>query len=198
MELSGYSTPWNSRLIYNCDRPIDKLNRNKRQQGVSISEISRTLPSRQWLQGVYLCALATTTVLVANVVLFIAASVLAYRDDHDHGFSTETIFTGSCDVTKRWDSGLHLAINLLSTVLLAASNYCMQSLAAPTRDDVDRFHSRRVWLDIGVPSIRNLFKIGGRQPLIWLLLLLTSTPIHLMYVYDKRSRDEDDADRMQI
>lgn len=76
---------------------------------------------------------------------------------------------------------LHLAINVLSTVLLGASNYCMQCLSSPTRGDVDKAHSKGVWLDIGVPSVRNLRRISGRRFALWCLLAVSSIPLHFLY-----------------
>lgn len=52
----------------------------------------------------------------------------------------------------------------------------MQSLVAPTRNDVDKPHAKGKWLDIGVPSMRNLRVVGYGQLVIWGLLLITATP----------------------
>lgn len=38
---------------------------------------------------------------------------------------------------------MHIIINILSTALLAASNYVMQCLSAPTRPDVNEAHTQR-------------------------------------------------------
>ncbi|KAI4197238.1 MAG: hypothetical protein LQ350_006069 [Teloschistes chrysophthalmus] len=76
---------------------------------------------------------------------------------------------------------LHLAINILGTALLSASNYCMQCLSAPNRQEVDRAHQRQVALDIGVPSLRNLRHISRKRLLLWILLAISSIPLHLFY-----------------
>lgn len=78
---------------------------------------------------------------------------------------------------NRW---AHLVINLLSTVLLSGSNYCMQCLSAPTRSDIDRSHARARWLDIGVPSIHNLQHIPRKRLILWLILGISSLPLHLL------------------
>lgn len=57
----------------------------------------------------------------------------------------------------------------------------MQCLSAPTRKEIDRAHARGVWLDIGIPSVRNLRYISKRRVLIWALLGLSSLPLHLFY-----------------
>lgn len=71
--------------------------------------------------------------------------------------------------------------NVLSTLLLGASNYTMQCLASPTREEVDRAHSQNRWLDIGVPSIRNLTRISSHRKVLWWLLVISGVPLHLLY-----------------
>ncbi|PWY70808.1 hypothetical protein BO94DRAFT_502156 [Aspergillus sclerotioniger CBS 115572] len=92
-----------------------------------------------------------------------------------------TIYEGSCSRTKAWTTGLHLLINVLSTVVLGASSYCMQCLTAPARNDVDRAHGERVWLHIGVASLRNLAWAERSRLALWMALAITSLPIHLIY-----------------
>jgi hypothetical protein len=87
---------------------------------------------------------------------------------------------GDCGDIKNLNRGLHIFINILSTILLSGSNYCMQCLSAPTRTDIDRAHAKLTWLDIGVPSIRNLKHISRRRFWLWLLLGLSSVPLHLL------------------
>lgn len=43
-------------------------------------------------------------------------------------------------------------------------------------------HAKRRWLDIGATSIKNLRVVSNRRKIIWLTLLLTSLPIHLLLV----------------
>lgn len=76
-------------------------------------------------------------------------------------------------------------INVLSTVLLSGSNYCMQVCSAPTRRDIDLAHSSATakWLDIGVPSLRNLKHISLRKRALWCLMGLSSLPLHLLSVH---------------
>ncbi|KAJ5154792.1 uncharacterized protein N7500_010231 [Penicillium coprophilum] len=42
--------------------------------------------------------------------------------------------------------------------------FFQQCLAAPTRQAIDRAHRQGSWLDIGVPSVRNLFRLLTRYP----------------------------------
>ena len=93
-----------------------------------------------------------------------------------------SLYEGSCSLVKNIDIVSHLLINGLSTLLLGASNLCMQLLAAPTREEVDGAHSKKKWLDIGVPSWRNLKSISRTRRLMWCILGLSSVPLHFMYV----------------
>lgn len=126
--------------------------------------------------GATLCASTAATVLIINIVLTIWATK---KNGTTHGLAT--IQDGSCQKTKNLSLWLHLAINVLSTMLLAASNYCMQCLSSPTREEVDKAHTRHVWLDIGVPSVRNLGKISRRRTILWWLLAFSGIPLHLLY-----------------
>ena len=57
----------------------------------------------------------------------------------------------------------------------------MQCLSSPTREEVDKAHNLGQWLDIGIPSIRNLRRISRRRLVLWWLLAGSSIPLHLMY-----------------
>lgn len=64
---------------------------------------------------------------------------------------------------------------------LSAGNYCMQCFSSPTREEINRAHREGIWLDIGVPGIRNLNKISPARVLLWSLLGLSGIPLHLLY-----------------
>lgn len=129
-----------------------------------------------WRVGVTICASTAATVLIINISLTIWASA---KNGLSSGLAT--IQDGSCQKTKDLSLWLHLVINVLSTILLAASNYCMQCLSSPTREDIDRAHSHHTWLDIGVPSVRNLRSIARNRVVLWWLLALSGIPLHLLY-----------------
>ena len=91
-----------------------------------------------------------------------------------------TLYQGDCTIVKRADTLTHLLINTLSTLLMGASNLALQLIAAPTRKDIDKAHSAGIWLDIGVPSLRNLSRIPRVSLAIWCCLALSSIPIHFL------------------
>lgn len=135
-----------------------------------------------WIKGVYICAYATAGLLLLNTILISVAGGLASKNTGSGGSTnSQVVYNGSCAITSRWNTALHFIINVLSTGILAASNYCMQTLVAPTRDEVDLCHAKRRWLDIGGSSFRNLFAIPFDRLGLWLILILTATPFHLLY-----------------
>ncbi|KAH5117022.1 hypothetical protein HBH71_117950 [Parastagonospora nodorum] len=69
----------------------------------------------------------------------------------------------------------------MSTMLLSASNYTMQVLSSPTRNDIDKAHAKSEHLDIGVLSMRNLARIPKRRLFLFIIMALSSIPIHLFY-----------------
>ncbi|KAF3805184.1 hypothetical protein GCG54_00010460 [Colletotrichum gloeosporioides] len=90
------------------------------------------------------------------------------------------IWEGEHKTVKIWNTTIHVLINIISTALLAGSNYCMQCLMAPTRSELNKAHSERTWLDIGVPTIRNLRSITLQRKSLWILLSISSLPLHLL------------------
>ena len=126
--------------------------------------------------GVLCCALAAGIELLLNIILSIVI-------DTNYGISDgfATLQDGDCNKTKWLNLWLHLLINALSTLLLGASNYSMQCLSAPTRQDLDAAHRRHIWMDIGVPSVRDILRISRPRRLLWCLLVLSSIPLHLIY-----------------
>ncbi|KAF2175728.1 hypothetical protein K469DRAFT_743214 [Zopfia rhizophila CBS 207.26] len=127
-----------------------------------------------WRFGAINCAISATIVFLINFIVTIWGSV---HKNANPGIMLE----GDCEQVRRMNTGLHFLINLLSTILLSSSNYCMQCLSAPTRKEVDKAHAEGTWLDIGVPSIRNLRYISKQRVILWLVLGLSSLPLHLFY-----------------
>jgi hypothetical protein len=128
-----------------------------------------------WRGGFVACIAIAMFVLLLNLIL---AIVVATRWKPELGIATA--YAGDCEVASRWTTAIHLLINLLSSLLLGASNYCMQRLVAPTRQEIDNAHARKRWLDIGMPSIRNLLYISKSRIALWVLLGLSSVPLHLV------------------
>lgn len=120
---------------------------------------------------------AITTAIVLSLNLLFAFVVLFKYDSND---GVGILFEGDCGVVKRWDTALHLIINILSTALLAASGFTMQCLSSPTREEVDLAHKYRQSLEIGLLSLTNLFHMRTWKAVFWTLLCLSSMPLHLL------------------
>jgi hypothetical protein len=90
------------------------------------------------------------------------------------------LITGEEATISRWNTAFHVFINALSTVLLSGSNYTMQVLSSPTRDDIDKAHAKKWWMEIGVLSPRNMHGIPHRRTWLCVLLSLSSIPLHLL------------------
>ncbi|RAH72637.1 uncharacterized protein BO66DRAFT_427106 [Aspergillus aculeatinus CBS 121060] len=137
---------------------------------------------REWLKGAVICSLITATILAVNSIMLIVALIFAYRQSSNHGqFQMVELFTGNCSLANRSATGIHVVINVLGTILLGASSYVMQCLGAPSRSDIDRAHARSRWLNIGTFSFRNFAIMSPKRKVLWGLLLLSSTPIHVIY-----------------
>lgn len=115
------------------------------------------------------------SVLTTNVII-----AIVLRAKYKHSEAVVILHEGDCGKIKRFNLIFHVIVNILSTLLLGASNLCMQLLAAPTRDEVDKAHRKGYWLDIGVPSWRNLNYISMKRKLLWWCLGISSIPLHFM------------------
>lgn len=132
---------------------------------------------RGWRKAVIASAVLTFVILIINIV-FLAAALAKYSIEHGVGL----IYHGDCGVVKRWDTILHLVINILGTALLAASSYCMQCLSSPSRSEVDAAHARGMSLDIGIASFTNFLHMRLWKGTLWLILCLSTIPLHLLSV----------------
>lgn len=128
---------------------------------------------RGWLMGIALAVVAAVSTLIVNIIFLILGTQL-YQTDSDDG--VVTLIQGSCEKVDRLKTWLHLVINILGTILLSTSNYTQQCISAPTRDDVDVCHRKKDWMEIGVPSLRNLTRISRKRAALWLVLALSSVP----------------------
>lgn len=131
-----------------------------------------------WRFGVAVAAAAACTVLLTNLLLVV---IIAAKSPTNDGIAT--VYEGDCKVVTYWSTGLHVLINILSSALLAASNYTMQCLAAPSRKEIEHAHCQGDWLDIGLPSLHNMIHgyLPTRRVVTWWMLCLSSLPIHFVF-----------------
>ncbi|KAI1074771.1 hypothetical protein F5B20DRAFT_426034 [Whalleya microplaca] len=119
------------------------------------------------------------SVLLLLLIGFLIAAVIGTNDIRQ----TFLLYTGDCKSggATRTNFALHLLLNVLSTAILASSNFFMQVLNAPTRKEVDLVHAKGHWVDIGIPSLRNIFRVSRFKSVAWTILFLSSVPIHLLF-----------------
>ncbi|KAJ5726112.1 uncharacterized protein N7483_007469 [Penicillium malachiteum] len=180
--ISGVSTPWNH------SRSLEYQNLDKSAPLKGYKDATWSFPGLSFWRDrdewgkVRKCPWIAGAVLVLNIILALAAVGVGYSKEVNKGeFEMVELYEGSCNTSSRIATILHLVINILSTVLLGASNYTMQCLGAPSRADVDRAHQKHNWLDIGTFSVRNLGIMNWKRRILWAFLLSTSVPIHMLY-----------------
>lgn len=131
-----------------------------------------------WRFGILTGTILAFLSLIINTAL--SGVTAASTESVTNSGNGKALYEGDCDKVRGLNIGIHLIINMLSTVLLGASNYGMQCLSAPTRADVDEAHSKGIWLNIGVLSVRNLGRISGKRVFLWFILGLSSLPLRLL------------------
>ncbi|KAH8589129.1 hypothetical protein B0O99DRAFT_692866 [Bisporella sp. PMI_857] len=148
-------------------RPVELIETRPEKRG-----LSRLIGYKR---GLVLYAAATGIILLFNIIWLIWARA-KYGLDGDIG----TISRGSCADSEALDSNLHLVINILSTIVLTASTKFMLIAYSPSRAEIDGAHERRRCLSVGSLGFRNLMAISWRKIIVYLLLMLTSSPFHLL------------------
>jgi hypothetical protein len=129
-----------------------------------------------WRMGVLAGCVMSAFVLSCNIAILIAGSQI--HGGYKQGIAD--LVSGSAPDISRWSTAAHLIINVFSTILLGASNYTMQVLSSPTRNDIDKAHTKRKWLDVGILSMRNLGTIPRKRAMLWGVLAFSSVPLHLL------------------
>lgn len=126
-----------------------------------------------WRGGVLASVVSAGSVLLVNLVFTIWAAAKSQS-----GINIGVIWEENCSTVRQADLWIHIVVNILGTVLLGSSNYTMQCLSSPTRRDVDIAHSKGQYLDIGLPSFRNLK--GWRKKCLFGLLVASTIPLHFL------------------
>ena len=130
-----------------------------------------------WRFGVPTGFLIAVSVLMLNIILLILS--VSQPGGYQSG-GIAILARGSSTTISAISAAYHVLLNVLSTLLLGASNYTRQVLCSPTRTDVNCAHENGKSLDIGVFSFRNLRHISRRRLWLWCMLALSSLPLHLM------------------
>lgn len=131
-----------------------------------------------WRFGVFTSIVAVTTCLIAELIMLVCAVALNKPEGDKDGIGV--LYVGDCAKVERISTILAIPLNIIATVLVATSNYVMQCLSAPSRKDVDEAHAAGSYLNIGISSVHNLLHNLSWKSALWLSLVLTTIPIHLL------------------
>jgi hypothetical protein len=131
--------------------------------------------------------------IIAYLLLFISlgtavsAGTIAYFTLHTtEGYSmlslqSITLFTGQCDSSlQTYNLVAHFLINGLGTIVLASSNYLQQICSSPSISEIAMRVGQGRDFQFGSNSPGSVFRQKFTLTLVWILLVLTSLPLHLM------------------
>lgn len=193
IELSSIRTLRSAKSDYTIDGSFDdskggyselsltEYGNDYHHRGLGSDQIPLIPPTlrERWTSGWRLGAYSAACIALVSLIVNMAAAIWLKRHP-DASSNLVEVYNGSCSEVSRMDIWVHLLINAISTLLLGGSNYCMQCLSAPTRREIDKVHAKGQYLDIGVPSYRNLSSIAWPRVIMWWILGLSSIPLHLM------------------
>ncbi|OTA80094.1 hypothetical protein M434DRAFT_86712 [Hypoxylon sp. CO27-5] len=109
---------------------------------------------------------------------------------------TLPFYGGGCDggSVSQVNTVLHLLINIISTLVVTSSNFFMQVLNSPSREELNKAHLKGSWMGIGIPSVRNAFSVSRFKTWCWICLFISSIPMHLFFnsaIFQEDQRNSD-------
>jgi hypothetical protein len=115
----------------------------------------------------------------------VVAAIVFIKTRHKSGSllsnQSITLFTDQCNSSLHTYNLIgHFIINFLGTIVLASSNYLQQICSSPTLDVIKKRIEKGKDLKFGSNSPSSVFSQKKTLTLLWLSLLLTSLPLHIM------------------
>ncbi|OTA69970.1 hypothetical protein K449DRAFT_360814 [Hypoxylon sp. EC38] len=139
---------------------------------------SRDGGSTGWKQAakVNCTILAATSVTLIGCLIAVTTKVGGIKH-------TLPFYHGGCDggSVSQVNVVLHLLINIISTLVVTSSNFFMQVLNSPSREELNTAHFKGSWVGVGIPSVRNAFSVSRFKTWCWICLLISSIPMHLLF-----------------
>ena len=129
---------------------------------------------------VVLAFLSTVATIVIFVLTHQRAGISKLYELYPHSLP---ILKESCDSRTLQIQNLiaHFLVNCVGTVILGMSNYIQQLCSSPTEEDISHGFRTRGDTQFGANSPTSVLKMSHKNlRLIWISLLLTSLPVHLM------------------
>lgn len=111
-----------------------------------------------WRAGVAINMFMAFLILAASVTCLALASAKGHMTTWE-----STLMQGNSTTVEGISRGIMAGVNIFAIVLIAGANYVVQILNSPTRAEVDNAHQNFEWLDIGIPSLRNLSLISSTR-----------------------------------
>ncbi|KAJ4267481.1 hypothetical protein NW762_003588 [Fusarium torreyae] len=111
-----------------------------------------------WRAGVAANMFLAFLILVASIACLALASAQGHMSS-----SESSLMEGSSVKVEGIARGIMAVVNAFAIILIAGANYVVQILNSPTRAEVDNAHTSLEWLDIGIPSLRNLSRISSTR-----------------------------------
>uniref|UniRef100_L2G008 DUF6536 domain-containing protein n=1 Tax=Colletotrichum fructicola (strain Nara gc5) TaxID=1213859 RepID=L2G008_COLFN len=128
-----------------------------------------------WRINTLICAILVWLMTVLLWVLLLTS----FSKNHDLS-DMPPFYAADCHDTRRVMVVVRLLVGALSTLVIVSSYIFMQLLVSPTREDVDRAHAQRRWMDIGCMSVKNLRFISNGRRVLFVLFGLIWIPFHLL------------------
>lgn len=147
----------------------------RRRLGTRIVSIVYNNVLAGWRAGLLRAFVFSLAALIVNIVVFLWL-FLHFNTTGGIGL----LSTSNCTEVGAIQTAIKISLNVVSTLILGASTYAMQGTTSPTREEVDRAHKKGRWLEIGTQSWRNLSYVSKKNVSIWVVLALTSLPLHLV------------------
>lgn len=158
---------WFRRFVLRSGRNYSKVNVESRQM----------TKRHGWRAGSLVSCIFVGLVLTFNTTF----TIYAVKSNPPLEGGVGKLKHGRCDQILSMSTFISVAINIFSTIVVAASNYNMQCLVAPTRSEIDKAHRSKKHLDIGIPSVRNLRWLPTWKIVLWIVLVLSTLPLHLLW-----------------
>ena len=105
--------------------------------------------SQGWRFGVLCSTFLGTAIGIVNLVFTIWTFTVPVDGVSVYN-SVVTIYEGNCSTINRGNTFIKLAVSIFATLLFAGSNYCMQVLSSPTREEINKAHRHHTWLTVGL------------------------------------------------
>lgn len=128
-----------------------------------------------WRGGVAANVLLALLILVASIICLALAAAKGHIS-----INVSSLMKGNSNQVEGINRGILAVVNIFGIILIAGANYVFQILSSPTRAEVDNAHGNRKWLDIGIPSVRNLSLISPTRATLSAVILVLAVLSQVM------------------